>query len=320
MEALIFIILVTLTVGLLGWAVARMVFSAERLEHRRLQRRLSGQHSSADSSAQQTLLLLQENQAGLSGILAQKGYFRSLARKLQATGSQMSLVRFFGICVGFGLCGAIAAIMISNSMLVAVVATAAGMFLPFTVINRRHYKRLKAFTEQLPEALDFLSRILRAGHSLSTGLQMMGTELPDPLATEFRRCYDQHSLGAPLEDCLRDMAQRIDSTDFSFFVTAVLIQRTTGGDLSQVLNNISGMVRGRIRLQSYVKAKTAEGRFTGYILVAFPVIMFFIAYTLNPEYSGLLIRTSTGLKLMATAGGMEVMGLWAIKKITTIKV
>src|SRR5437763_13379614 len=97
-------------------------------------------------------------------------------------------------------------------------------------------------SDQLPEALDFLARILRAGHSLTTGLQMMGTELPDPLAQEFRRCYDQHSLGQPLEDCLREMAARIESTEFQFFVTAVLIQRNTGGDLSQVLNNISSTI------------------------------------------------------------------------------
>jgi tight adherence protein B len=100
----------------------------------------------------------------------------------------------------------------------------------------------------------------------------------------------------------------------------VLIQRQTGGDLSMVLNNISGMVRGRIRLQSYVRAKTAEGRFTGYILVAFPVLMFFIAYYMNPEYSGVLLHTSLGLKLMATAGGLELIGLFAIKKLTTVKV
>src|SRR5205085_6835476 len=103
---------------------------------------------------------------------------------------------------------------------------------------------------------------------LSTGLQMMGEELPAPLAAEFRRCYDQHSLGTPLEDALKDMATHIESTDFAFFVTAVLIQRQTGGDLAEVLGNISKMIRGRLRLLQQVKAKTAEGRFTGYIMVA----------------------------------------------------
>src|SRR5207237_3402322 len=135
-------------------------------------------------------------------------------------------------------------------------------------------------------------------HSLSTGLSMMGEELPQPLSGEFRRCYDQHSLGQPLDECMREMARRIESTDFAFFVTAVLIQRQTGGDLSEVLGNISEMIRQRIHLQQHVKAKTAEGRFTGYLLSAFPAVMFVIAYALNPDYAGVLIRTNTGLMLL----------------------
>lgn len=108
----------------------------------------------------------------------------------------------------------------------------AATYLPLAVLNARRNRRQRQLSMQLPEALDFLSRVLRAGHSFSTGLQMLGDELPQPLAAEFRRAYNQHSLGQTLEDCLKDMARRIESTDFAFFVTAVLIQRQTGGDLS----------------------------------------------------------------------------------------
>ena len=169
------------------------------------------------------------------------------------------------------------------------------------MVMRKKNKRQRQLALQLPEALEFLQRVLRAGHSLSTGLSMMAEELPQPLSAEFRRCYDEHSLGQPLEECLREMARRIESTDFAFFVTAVLIQRQTGGDLSQVLGNISGMIRQRIRLQQYVKAKTAEGRFTGYILVCFPVLMFFIASSMNPEYKKNLLGTSSGLTMLSIA-------------------
>jgi tight adherence protein B len=116
------------------------------------------------------------------------------------------------------------------------------------------------------------------------------------------------------------MARRIESTDFAFFVTAVLIQRQTGGDLSQVLGNIGGMIRQRIRLQQFVKAKTAEGRFTGYILVCFPVLMFFIAATMNPEYKKNLLGTSSGLTMLGVAAVLVVLGLITIRKITTVKV
>ena len=149
---------------------------------------------------------------------------------------------------------------------------------------------------------------------------MMGDELPKPIADEFRRAYDQHSLGQSVEDALKDMTTRIESPDFAFFITAVLIQRQTGGELSEVLKNISGMIRGRIRPQQNVKAKTAEGRFTGYVMVAFPLVMFFIAYWLNPDLTGVLLTTSTGRWMLGIAGFFQILGLFAIKKITTVTV
>ena len=162
--------------------------------------------------------------------------------------------------------------------------------------------------------------MLKAGHSFSTGLQMMADELPQPLGGEFRRAYDQHSLGLSMEDSLKDMAARIESTDFAFFVTATLIQRQTGGDLSEVLNNISGMIRQRIRLAQNVKAKTAEGRFTGYILSAFPAVMFVLASILNPDYTAVLWKTTEGMVMLSVAFGLMLMGLFVIKKITTVRV
>jgi tight adherence protein B len=148
----------------------------------------------------------------------------------------------------------------------------------------------------------------------------MGDELPKPLCGEFRRAYDQHTIGLSVEDALKDMARRVQSTDFAFFVTAVLIQRQTGGDLSEVLKNISGMIRNRVRLQQHVKAKTAEGRFTGYVLVAFPMVMFLLLSVMNPKYAHTLTGTATGHKLLAIAFGLQMLGMYAIRKITTIKV
>jgi len=209
---------------------------------------------------------------------------------------------------------------VADSAFIGVIAGAIAGYVPLFVVNSRRSKRQKLLADQLPEALDFLSRILRAGHSLTTGLQMMGDELPQPMAGEFRRCYGQHSLGQPLEESLKDTATRVESTDFAFFVTAVLIQRQTGGDLSEVLNNISGMIRQRIRLQQHVKAKTAEGRFTGYILVAFPAVMFVLVAFMNPGYAHNLTGTSVGQKMLGVAFGLQLMGLYAIRKLTTVKV
>jgi tight adherence protein B len=195
-----------------------------------------------------------------------------------------------------------------------------GLLLPFFILNSKRSRRQRMIADQLPETLDFLSRILKAGHSLTTGIQMVADELPMPLSGEFRRCYDQHSLGQPLEESFKEMASRIESPDFAFLITAILIQRQTGGDLSEVLGNISGMIRARIRLAQQVKSKTAEGRFTGYILVAFPAAMFLIMYGMNPEYTAIMYQTTKGLCLLGVAVGLQVMGLLAIRKITKIRV
>ena len=194
----------------------------------------------------------------------------------------------------------------------------AGM-LPFLIVSSRCAKHQKIVEDQLPEALDFLSRVLRAGHSLATGLQMAGEELPEPLAGEFRRCYGQHSLGTSLEIAMKEMAERVGTPDFSFFVTAVLIQRTTGGDLAEVLTNIGNMVRARIRLQQHVKAITAEGRLVGYILLVLPMIFYAILYMLNRPYAEVLIKEKEGFYVLCAALVLQVLGLVTIKKIVSVK-
>ena len=232
----------------------------------------------------------------------------------------LSLAAFLIIClVGGILCSLVAGVLLF-SFFFALLGLGFGLAIPFFILNSKRARRQRTIADQLPEALDFLSRILKAGHSLPTGIQMIADELPMPLAEEFRRCYEQHSLGQPLEDSFKEMASRIESPDFAFFITAILIQRQTGGDLSELLGNISGMIRGRIRLAQQVKSKTAEGRFTGYILVAFPAAMFLIMYAMNPDYTAIMFQTFMGKCMLGAAIVLVFMGLFAIRKITTIRV
>lgn len=301
-----------------GWQIAMNLANSQK---RKLKQRLSADGKlDVPSAVQKNLSLQQENEEGLAAVLVQWAFFENINRMLRHAYPETTLTKFVSIAAGMGAALLLIFFAVTQQIVVALVAGAIGIYLPCIWLSGKKNKRQRMLADQLPEALDFLSRILRAGHSLSTGLQMMAEELPQPLAAEFRRAYDQHSLGSPMEDCLKDIARRIESTDFAFFVTAVLIQRQTGGDLSEVLGNISGMIRQRIRLQQNVKAKTAEGRFTGYLLSAFPAVMFCIAYTLNPDYAGVLIHTSTGLMLLGVAFGLQLIGLFAIKKITTVVV
>jgi tight adherence protein B len=323
----VFPILVAVTVACFTWGVASLLIGMRKGERQRLAERLSGASGSAGArqysargSGIGSALFAQAAEDGLPRWLARFAVIRAAQRHLVHSFPDTSFVKFLGLSAGVAGGSLVGAMLVWDSAVLALAVGALAGAAPFMAVVRRRNRRQRQLTEQLPEALDFLQRILRAGHSLSTGLSMMGDELPQPLGGEFRRCYDQHSLGQSLEEALRDMARRIESTDFAFFVTAVLIQRQTGGDLSQVLGNISGMLRQRIRLGQYVKAKTAEGRFTGYVLVAFPVLMFFIASGMNAEYKKNLLETSSGLTMLGVAAGLVVLGLVTIRKITTVKV
>lgn len=321
MDGMLLPMMVAISVALLVFAAAQVTAALTNGEKRKLTARLTSDGQSSGASAVSRSITIQQQELGSIGtILVRMSFFHTLSRTVLHAYPEMPFSRFILITVCTGFTMMLLTFLVAQSVIVAFVAGVLGAYIPIMVVTGKRNKRQRLLADQLPEALDFLSRVLRAGHSLSTGLQMMSEELPQPLAGEFRRGYDQHSLGQPLDDVLKDMSRRIESTDFAFFVTAVLIQRQTGGDLSEVLGNISGMIRQRIRLQQHVKAKTAEGRFTGYILSAFPAVMFVISYALNPEYAGVLIKTNTGLMLLGIAFGLQMMGLYFIKKITTVTV
>ncbi|MBC8105455.1 MAG: type II secretion system F family protein [Anaerolineae bacterium] len=309
-------ILVAFSVALFVFLAVQLVATLTDREKRKLKQRLSVENRDNSTGGQNRSITLQQQNMGVLGgfNLVQK-----LGRRLTQAYPDASIDRFLMLMAGVAISAGGITFLISANGVAGFIAGAVAAYVPVIFINMKRAKRQRMLGDQLPEALDFLSRILRAGHSLSTGLQMMSEELPQPLANEFRRAYDQHSLGQTMEDCLKDMSTRIESTDFAFFVTAVLIQRQTGGDLSEVLGNISGMIRGRMRLQNHTKAKTAEGRFTGYILTAFPAVMFVVSYSLNPSYASVLLH-GKGLMLLGVAFGFQMMGLYCIKKITTIRV
>lgn len=319
MDALLFPILVALTVAAFGWFLTQFTLDLLRGERKKIAQRLTSEYGDV-FAAQRRSILLQMEASGVSGSLARMAFFQKLYRNLIQAFPNVTLTQFLATAGGLGIIAFLLGTVIFDSLLIGLAAGAGGAYLPFMVLANRRARRQRAITEQLPEALDFLGRVLRAGHSLSTGFQMISEELPQPLAGEFRRCYDQHSLGQSLDEALKDMAARIESTDFAFFVTTVLIQRQTGGDLSEVLGNISAMIRQRVKLAMSVKSKTAEGRFTGYILTAFPAVMFVLTYVLNPQYAAGMLHSSTGLMMLGAALGLQCMGLFAIKKITTIRV
>ncbi len=320
MDAILLPILVAVAVAMLALGVWRLVESLADGDKKKISERLSVENRYDQPGSSLRAVRIQIEAESLPSLLSRSAYLIRLNHKLVQTFPGVTLLLFLSVCAGIGTVVGLVMLLLTTSPFPALAAGGAAAYGPLFVLNQKRARRHKEMLDQLPEALDFLSRALKAGHSLSTGIQMMADELPEPLSSEFRQCYDQHSLGQSLDDALKDMAGRVESTDLAFFVTAVLIQRQTGGDLSEVLSNIGSMIRQRVRLQQQVKAKTAEGRLTGYIMTGFPVVMFFIASTLSPDYGRTLLHTPEGLKLVAVAAMLQVGGLLAIKRITTVRV
>jgi tight adherence protein B len=302
------------------WSIWRLMPGLLKNEERKIKTRLS---QGVESQVQSELARSIRRRTGLDdvqGVLGRFEVMHHINRTLLQSAPKLTLRKFLYIVAASGVGAMFIVFLITTGFIVSIVGGVLGGTVPFLVLMNKRNKRQRQIADQLPDALDFLGRALRAGHSMVTAFQMMSEELPEPIAGEFRRVFDQHSLGASLEDCLRAAAMRVESTDFAFFVTSALIQRQTGGDMSEVLNNITGMIRARVRLQQHVKAKTAEGRFTGYILSAFPALMFVLSYCLNKEYAGRLLEDATGMCLLGGALGLQLIGLFVIRKLTTVQV
>jgi len=191
---------------------------------------------------------------------------------------------------------------------------------PLLYLVWRKKRRIKMLVEQLPDVFELMGQALRAGHSLASAIQLVSVQMPDPIAGEFAMVFHEQNLGIKIEEALLNMADRVDQLDVRFFVTAVLIQRQTGGDLAEVLDKIGKVIRDRIQLFGAVKALTAEGRLSGLVLLLLPVLVFFISLSVNPSYARMLLDTPNGRMMLGTAIAMDLMGMALIKKIVNIKV
>jgi tight adherence protein B len=192
--------------------------------------------------------------------------------------------------------------------------------LPWMWLWLRRRKRFRAFARQLPEALELVSRALRAGHSLASGFSLVAEEMKAPIAKEFQRVFEEHNLGIPLETALDNMTNRVPNLDLRFFATAIVLQRQTGGDLAEILDKIGYIVRERFKIWGQVQALTGEGRLSGIVLLALPPVLFLVVYRMNPDYETPLFTDPLGRQMLAVGIVMQILGAAVIKKIINIKV
>jgi tight adherence protein B len=195
-----------------------------------------------------------------------------------------------------------------------------GAAFPFLVLRVKRSRRMNAFEEQFPEALDLIARALKAGHAFATGLKMVADEMPQPVGPEFRKTFDEQNFGLPLKDALENLTMRIPLLDVRFFATAVLIQRETGGNLSEILENLAHVVRERFKILRQVRVYTAHGRLTGYVLLALPAFLAIALMFINPDHMNLLFRERMGQMMLLASIVMQTFGFLWIKQIVKIEV
>jgi len=227
---------------------------------------------------------------------------------------------FFGLTLGCGFAGVAAANIAHSPLPIYPVAAIIGGSLPLAWLLFRRRTRFKKFAKQLPDSLELIGRALRSGHSLASGLHLVVGEMPAPISVEFSLAYEQQNLGVPIESALKSMLRRMPNMDLKFFVTAVAIQRQAGGDMAEILDKISYIIRERFKILGQVQALTGEGRISGVVLMGLPIALFLAVYHLNPDYVMLLFTEELGRKMIAVAAVLQVLGAITIKKIVNIKI
>jgi tight adherence protein B len=246
--------------------------------------------------------------------------FEDIRKLYEQADVNLPFDKFMFVVVGLAVAGGlVAAATRVPYILIPLGALAMGLA-PFFWLMKRKKRRVQEFVAAMPEAVELMSRALRAGHGLASGMNLVAEEMKGPVAQEFGRVFYEQNLGVPIEASLRGMAERVPSMDVRFFVTAVIIQRGTGGDLAEVLEKIGKLIRQRYELFGHVRALTAEGRLSGIVLLALPPALLGFLTASNYAYVEPLFTTPGGTKMLAVTAALQVVGALSIKKIVAIKV
>jgi tight adherence protein B len=238
---------------------------------------------------------------------------------IQQSGMKLSVGTFVlaSACVGLG--SFVLVNLLTKQILLGLLAVPVGLVVPYLLVRRARNKRIWKFEEQFPEAIDLVARSLRAGHALPSGLSMVADEMAPPVGPEFRILYDEQNFGLTMPEALRNFAVRVPVLDARFFVTAVMTQREAGGNLAEVLDNLSSVIRERFKVKRQVRVISAHGRITGWILAALPPCVAAASFVLNPHHLQILLGDPIGIGMIEAALGMQVLGTLIVRKIVNIE-
>ncbi len=320
---LVFLLTVFSTMG--AMLLASRVFA--RREHATGLRRLTGKLQAAREAPRPSQPMLMQTPAASQGRMAKRllqGFKirEATEQLLEAADLKWGAVGLIHRSALGALIGSVAMLIATgNTMpLLTLAGAAAGAMAPVQWVRRKARMRILKFEEQFPDCLEFISRSMRAGHAFSVSLEMVHKEFSDPMAGEFRRTYEEQNLGQPLDIVLKKMSRRVPSLDIQFFVSAVLLQKRTGGNLAELLDKLADIIRQRFKLRARIRAISAQGLMSGRILASIPAAVGILMYTVNPSYARFFIDDPAGHEMLAAAFGLQLVGYWIIKKIVTIEV
>jgi tight adherence protein B len=320
---LVFVAVSAAVIGIFMLMAGRSQAQREKAIQNRLQEVGGGAAAVEDGAATGGTLLLKEIVGPMPNMdraasEALKG--SGIERWLQQSGTAMTISAVILITLLFGALAAVAAFMFTHLWWASLIAFFVGLGIQPMILKHKRTARIYRFEEHFPEALDLLSRAVRAGHAFSAGMKMVADELDDPVGPEFRKSFDEQNYGLPLKESLNGLAERIPLLDVKFFATAVLIQRETGGNLAEILDNLAGVVRERFKIRRQVRVHTAHGRFTGYVLMALPAFLAVALMFINPEHMNLLFEERVGQLMILACIVMQGIGFIWIKQIVKIEV
>ena len=315
----VFLVVTGIAMGV-GWAISGI---PGNLAQKQLARRLKEVGSlSVTSEGETASVVRQDEQGPLPGVqklLGRTGAGLGLSRLIEQSGVRATTGGILVVSGALALLGMFAVLIFAPVGGAAPVGLLLGA-LPFLFLMHRRSARIKKFEEQFPEALDLLSRALRAGHAFQTSLGMVADEVAEPVGPEFKKTFDQQNFGLPLKECLFELADRVPLLDVRFFATAVTIQRETGGNLAEILDNLAYVVRERFKILRQVRVHTAHGRFTGYVLLGLPAVLGIILSYLSPDHMNTLFTEPMGKTMLLGAGVMQTVGYFWIRQVIKIEV
>ena len=243
-----------------------------------------------------------------------------IGREIAQSGIQVTVGTVLLACVFAGVVTWMALALATGRPVVSLVGAVLVGSSPYLFLKFKARRRLAAFEEQFPEAIDLIARSLRAGHAFTTGLAMVAEEIPNPIGAEFRLVHDRQSYGMALPDALRDLARRIPLLDTRFFVTAVLTQRESGGKLAEILDNLAALMRERFRVKRQVRVVSAHGRITGWVLAGLAPAIAAVLIVIAPEHIGLMVTDPLGIQITLAAIALQIIGVFVIRRIIKIEV